>query len=171
MRISPNRSSGIYDLNFYNNFCGVWVSKKASRMRCSWLAEKSHSRFSVNYKICIMNGSFHPVLSGFSLYNTKCKVRKWFQPGSTLIEWSSGCGQVTWLWRWLPHRLSKHQSPTTLLLRTPVTQVIVVNQGTSKLLYSRNVSILKDNLCFCRGKQNHLPPDLDAPRAQVTPGH
>ena len=80
MRISPNRSSGIHDLNFYNNFCGVWVSKKASRLRCSWLAEKSHARFSVNYKICIMNGSFHPVLSGFSLYNTKCKVRKWFQP-------------------------------------------------------------------------------------------
>ena len=31
--------------------------------------------------------------------------------------------------RWLPHRLSKRQSPTTVLLRTPITQMIFFNQG------------------------------------------
>ena len=36
---------------------------------------------------------------------------------------------TTWLWRWLPHRLSKRQSITTVLLRTPITQMIFFNQG------------------------------------------
>ena len=40
---------------------------------------------------------------------------------------------ITWLWRWLPHRLSKRQSLTTVLLRTPITQMIFFNQG---MLYS-----------------------------------
>ena len=35
---------------------------------------------------------------------------------------------ITWLWRWLSHRLSKPQSPTTVLLRTPTTQMIIFNQ-------------------------------------------
>ena len=30
---------------------------------------------------------------------------------------------------WLPHRLSKPQSPTTVLVSTPVTQMIIANQG------------------------------------------
>ena len=30
---------------------------------------------------------------------------------------------ITWLWRWLPHRLTKSQLPTTVLLRTPITQM------------------------------------------------
>ena len=38
------------------------------------------------------------------------------------------CG-VTWLWRRLPQRLSKRQSLTTVLLRTPITQIFVFNQG------------------------------------------
>ena len=32
--------------------------------------------------------------------------------------------------RWLPHRLSKCQSQTTVLQRTPITQMILFNQGT-----------------------------------------
>ena len=32
----------------------------------------------------------------------------------------------------LPNRLSKRQSPTAVLLRTPVTQMIIFNQGTRK---------------------------------------
>ena len=35
---------------------------------------------------------------------------------------------ITWLWRWLSRRLSKTQSPATVLLRTPVTQMIFFNQ-------------------------------------------
>ena len=37
--------------------------------------------------------------------------------------------RVTWLWRWLPHRLSKCHS-LTVLLRTPITQMIFFNQRT-----------------------------------------
>ena len=36
---------------------------------------------------------------------------------------------TTWLWRWLPHRLSKRQSLTTVLLRTLITQMIFFSQG------------------------------------------
>ena len=31
---------------------------------------------------------------------------------------------ITWLWRWLLHFLSKCQSQTTVLIRTPITQMI-----------------------------------------------
>ena len=33
------------------------------------------------------------------------------------------------IWRWLPHRLSQRQLPTTVSLRTPITQMIIFNQG------------------------------------------
>ena len=35
----------------------------------------------------------------------------------------------TWLWRWLPHRLSNVSHRTTVLLRTRITQIIFFNQG------------------------------------------
>ena len=38
------------------------------------------------------------------------------------------------LWRWLPHRLSKRQSLTTVFLRTPITQMIFFNQGKIHLI-------------------------------------
>ena len=37
--------------------------------------------------------------------------------------------QIIRLWRWLPHRLSKRQSPTTFLLKTPTTQTIIIFQS------------------------------------------
>ena len=37
--------------------------------------------------------------------------------------------RVKWLRRWLPHRLLKCQSPTTVLLGTPINQMIILNQG------------------------------------------
>ena len=40
----------------------------------------------------------------------------------------------TWLWRWLPHRLSKRQWQTKVLPRTPITQMIFLNQSYSVLL-------------------------------------
>ena len=38
-----------------------------------------------------------------------------------IIDWQI---LFTWLWRWLPLRLSKRQSPTTVLFRTTLTQMI-----------------------------------------------
>ena len=40
---------------------------------------------------------------------------------------------TNWLWRWLPRQLLKRQSPITALLKTPVTQMIIFNQGMSLL--------------------------------------
>ena len=42
---------------------------------------------------------------------------------------STTCAEATWLWRWLPHRLSKRQSLTIVLLRTPINHMIFFNQG------------------------------------------
>ena len=38
-----------------------------------------------------------------------------------IVDWQI---LFTWLWRWLPLRLSKRQSPTTVLFRTTLTQAI-----------------------------------------------
>ena len=68
-------------------------------------------------------------------------TRKSFEPRSNIpwlkmIIWVNGVlrSQVTWFWRWLPHRLSKGQSPATVLLRTQVTQMIIFNPGTLGLV-------------------------------------
>jgi len=64
----------------------------------------------------------HPTIIAF-LAEAICRV-KWL--------WrchSEDVFRVTWLWRWLPHRLLKRQSLTTVLLRTPITQMIFFNQG------------------------------------------
>ena len=37
--------------------------------------------------------------------------------------------QIIRFWRWLPHRLSKRQSPKTFLLKTPTTQTIIIFQS------------------------------------------
>ena len=36
---------------------------------------------------------------------------------------------ITWFWRWLSNRLSRRQSPTIVLLGTPITQIIIFNKG------------------------------------------
>ena len=48
-------------------------------------------------------------------------------PLTRVFEFSTNT--TTWLWRWLPHRLLKCQSLTTVLLRTPITQMILFNRG------------------------------------------
>ena len=40
-----------------------------------------------------------------------------------IIDWQS---LSTWLWRWLPHRLSKRQLPTTVLFRTTLNLTITL---------------------------------------------
>ena len=45
-----------------------------------------------------------------------------------VFEFSTKTKTITWLWRWLPHRISKRQSLTTVPLRTPITQMIFFNQ-------------------------------------------
>ena len=50
-----------------------------------------------------------------------------------------------WLWRRLSHRLSKRQSLTTVLLRTPITQMIFFNQG-MLLLGSNHFLILVNHV-------------------------
>ena len=42
---------------------------------------------------------------------------------------STTCAEAIFRVKWLPHRLSKRQSLTTVLLRTPITQMIFFNQG------------------------------------------
>ena len=47
----------------------------------------------------------------------------------------------TWLWRWLRHRLSKRQSLTTVLLRTPITQMIFFNQANLTMTSAEHLAL------------------------------
>ena len=67
---------------------------------------------------------------------------------------------ITWLWRWLPHRLSKRQSLTTVLLRPPITQMIFFNQG--MLLLGSN-HFLRYYSCYYYIKIKMLINDFDSP--------
>ena len=56
-----------------------------------------------------------------------------------IINWQT---LFTWLWRWLPLRLSKRQSPTPVLFRTTLTRTITLYElpillGSNHLLYFR----------------------------------
>ena len=88
-----------------------------------------------------------------------------------------------WLWRWLLHRLSKHQSlsTTTVLFRTTFTQTLILNQLTFCRIYIlcwrwdlQDVvciwfKISSDKINFCLAGKNNLSyiiivrtvPDLD----------
>ena len=57
--------------------------------------------------------------------------------------------KTSWLWRWPLHGLSKRQSPATVLLRIPVTQMIFFNQ--SNLLLCNDSCLTK-----LRGVSRHL---------------
>ena len=88
-----------------------------------------------------------------------------------------------WLWRWLLHRLSKHQSlsTTTVLFRTTFTQTLILNQLTFCSIYILCwrwdlqdavciwFKISSDKINFCLAGKNNLSyiiivrtvPDLD----------
>ena len=75
-----------------------------------------------------------------------------------------------WLWRWLLHRLSKHQSlsTTTVLLRTTFTQTLLLNQLTFCSIYILCwrwdlqdavciwYKISSDKINFCLAGKNNL---------------
>jgi len=61
-----------------------------------------------------------------------------------IIAWQT---LFTWLWRWLPLRLSKRQSPTTVLFRTTFTRTITLYEllillGLNHLQYHHNNKVL-----------------------------
>ena len=58
------------------------------------------------------------IVSGKLTLKSTCNIPK-SKPGTSLST----------IKRWLPHRLSKRQSQTTVLPRSPITQMIFFNQG------------------------------------------
>ena len=90
---------------------------------------------------------------------------KWIEPRSNIpwlkkIIWVIGVlrsyiqSQRTWLWRWLPHSLSKRQSRTTVLLRTPITQMMFFNQGT---MINQTDVLLLCSICFVSMHESWSP--------------
>ena len=77
---------------------------------------------------CLHSQSHHAFTNGYSIYwpiksLTRVRVR--------VLNFQL-TNSTTWLWRHRhrsAHRLSKRQSLTTVLLRTPITQMIFFNQG------------------------------------------
>ena len=84
----------------------------------------------------------------------------------TLCFWWLMFRQPTWkpssesseLWRWLLHRLSKRWLPTTVLLNTPVTHMMLFNQGVVLLLGSNH--FLNFSLQIQRVKLNSPMPRM-----------
>ena len=96
-----------------------------------------------------MNGSFNPVLSGFSFYNTKCEVRKWFEPGSNVPCLNDHLGAVKLLdsedgFRTGCRNISRQQesfsglqSPRSLLsIKVHENCCIVAMYQSSKIIYA-----------------------------------
>ena len=93
------------------------------------------SKLSTAFILANMNGEFN-------FYSFNIQVIPWLKkiiwvigvPVKDCCYWltfwqpvrkpSSESSTTTWLWRWLAQRLSKRQSITTVLLRTPITQMI-----------------------------------------------
>ena len=76
-----------------------------------------------------------------------------------IIDWQI---LFTWLWRWLPLRLSKRQSPTTVLFRTTLTQRITQYEVVLYLLFIQYFSIqkvIRYQFCksCCWNLQRHVP--------------
>ena len=72
---------------------------------------------------------------------------------------------ITWLWRWLPHRLSKRQSQTTVLLRTPIIQMIFSNRDTYQRLRKQPRKACKSlSSCWWFTRSSHVLPNTDIPR-------
>ena len=89
-------------------------------------------------------------------------IRKWFEPRSNIpwlkkIIWSAEKDCCQRLWRWLPHRLSKHQSLTRVLLRTPMTQMIFFNQGIKSIVMQDPDNVLKCSRFRNIWMKNSLP--------------
>ena len=89
--------------------------------------------FNCNWEV---SGKFFPATAWWDMFQNDRKginpqfARQYFKPWLKKIIWVIGVLRRTVvLWRWLPHRLSKRQSLTTVLLRTPITQMIFFNQG------------------------------------------
>ena len=93
------------------------------------LALRSFSKifFQAFANLCYHQGMYS-FMSNFFFLNWEGSSR-WLKIEGLTFRKPSCDLQVTWLWRWLPHRLSKCQSPTTVLHRTPITQMIIFNQG------------------------------------------
>ena len=96
-----------------------WIRGKHVRQRrgftaCTWF--RSFERYCISITcLCtrLHSQSHHAFTNGHSIY--------WPIKSRTTILNFQLTKIITWLWRWLQHRLSKSQSPTTVLLRTPIT--------------------------------------------------
>ena len=106
--------------------------------------------FSKEMRTSLDDGGVHRIVWILSWFDYK--QENGLNPGVTYLDWKRTSGWLesregllfatdvlttcveaifrvkTWLWRWLPHFLSKHQSQTTVLLMTPIIQMIFFNQ-------------------------------------------
>ena len=89
----------------------IWLTIDASKPTNDWW-QTSHESFSQYH-----HGYTDQSRSTDQTYN--------------IIDWQT---LFTWLWRWLPLRLSKRQSPTTVLFRTTLTRTITLYERSNKQL-------------------------------------
>ena len=120
------------DSHYYNFHTKQFFTHKAKQVFCASLLRRKFTRH-VMYRARALS----------SKVNNNRVNCKWFEPRSISSSYSVIVRQVnsvcqamitniawqalfTWLWRWLPLKLSKRQSPTTVLFRTTFTRTITL---------------------------------------------
>ena len=97
--------------NYYSPFCSQWETKFACGSVTKIIRKRCQPRRNVTTLI------------------EKDHLGDWSPEKDWWLMFRQLAQKPSWLWRWLPLRLSKRQSLTTVLLRTPIPQMISFNQG------------------------------------------
>ena len=96
--------------------------KYASKVTCASRPSGANGEFKI-YDATVAKTSLKIASSSLSIFLVLMSICL------LATDVSTTCAEATRLWRWLPHRLSKRQSLTTVLLRTPINHMIFFNQG------------------------------------------
>ena len=152
---------------WYSNLCKiVYRTTLRGKQRCLF-DRRVDSKSSQDYTFLSLKENWQE-RSLLPVSSVVIMIRELFVPWLKKIIWLTGvrrtvvgdwrfedlCGShlqsqvIDWLWRWLPHR-SKRQSPTTVLLRTPVTQMIFLNRGMLLLGSNHFLRYCLSSVCCC----------------------
>ena len=119
-----------------------WVSEDEEPLSVNWGLRKANMSINLNYKsrlslIVRVNVVLNRTVVVDSDWRFDNLCGSHLQSQSELYHLINYC-EVSWLWRWLPHRLSKRQSlsTTTVLFRTTFTRTIKPNLPLKWLLGS-----------------------------------
>ena len=121
-----NISNVLFSFSPLNEFISFFSDKKEKqpKKKCVISSEaRTHEHLQLlvwNCTVCIATRSWYTTYTGLLTATPSILLTNQIaQQGMWIFNWIK---PITWLWRWLPQRSSKCQSPATVLLSTPVTR-------------------------------------------------